>query len=77
MFKDAKDNLKIEACGSYRRGKESCGDVDVLITRTDGGSIAGMMEKIVVKLEKEGFLKERLGSLRYSHMGSEGYMGVC
>jgi DNA polymerase lambda len=51
--------------------------VDVLITRTDGGSIAGMMEKIVVKLEKEGFLKERLGSLRYSHMGSEGYQGIC
>ena len=35
------------------------------------------MEKVVVRLEKEGFLKERLGSLRYSHTGSEGYMGVC
>ena len=35
LYKDAKKNLKIEACGSYRRGKESCGDVDILITRKD------------------------------------------
>lgn len=69
--------LKVEACGSYRRGREHCGDIDVLITRTDGGSIKGIVEKIVNRLEKEGFLKERLGGLRYSHMGSEGYMGVC
>jgi DNA polymerase lambda len=27
--------LKVELCGSYRRGKTSCGDVDILITRPD------------------------------------------
>ena len=69
--------LKIEACGSYRRGKISCGDVDVLITRTDGYSIHGIVEKLVLKLEKENFLLERLGSIRSSHTGSEGYMGMC
>ena len=67
----------MEACGSYRRGRESCGDIDVLITKTDGSSIAGIIEKIVIRLEKEAFLKERLGNFRYSHTGSEGYMGVC
>lgn len=69
--------LKIEPCGSYRRGRETCGDIDVLITKTDGSSVKGIIQKVVEKLEEEGFLKERLGSLRYSHNGSEGYMGVC
>ena len=74
-----KDNkhLSVEACGSYRRGKKTCGDIDILITKNDGSSIKGIVEKAVERLEKQGFLKERLGSLRYSHMGSEGYMGVC
>ena len=67
----------MEACGSYRRGKKSCGDIDILITKTDGSSIKGIIERVVERLEKEGFLQERLGSLRYSHTGSEGYMGIC
>lgn len=75
--KNADKNLIVEACGSYRRGKQTCGDIDILITKKDGSAIKGIIEKVVVRLEKEGFLKERLGSLRYSHTGSEGYMGVC
>jgi len=27
-----KKNIKVEACGSFRRGKDSCGDVDILLT---------------------------------------------
>ncbi len=27
--------VKIETCGSYRLGRSFCGDVDILITRTD------------------------------------------
>lgn len=69
--------LKVDACGSYRRGKMTCGDIDILITRIDSGDIKGIVEKLVLALENEGFLKERLGGLRYSHTGSEGYMGIC
>jgi DNA polymerase lambda len=64
--KNGEKILKVEACGSYRRGRETCGDIDVLITKTDGSSIKGIVEKVVTRLEKEGFFKERLGSLRYS-----------
>lgn len=65
--------LSIIAAGSYRRGRKLCGDIDVLITRTDGHDIKGLNEKIVVALEKEDFLKERLGSLRKNESGGEGY----
>ena len=30
------DNYNFEVCGSYRRGKESCGDMDIIIARKDG-----------------------------------------
>jgi len=72
-----KDTILIETCGSYRRGKQSCGDVDILLTRKDEKPINGMLETLLVKLEKSKFLKERLGSTRVSDKGSEMYMGVC
>jgi len=63
LFQDKK--LIIETCGSFRRGKPSCGDVDILITTEDEHDdirqVKGMLEKVVSKLEEEGFLKERLG----------------
>ena len=34
-FKLFGDKVKTETCGSYRRGRGYCGDVDILITRTD------------------------------------------
>ncbi|CDW74543.1 helix-hairpin-helix motif family protein [Stylonychia lemnae] len=77
IFQDGEKHLQIQACGSFRRGRDFCGDIDVLITRTDGKSIEGINEKVVVQLEKEGFLKERLGALRKSATGSEGYQGIC
>lgn len=81
VFKAVKDiygaNVKVQACGSYRRGKPTCGDVDILVTRTDDKPVKGMLEPILVKLEKQGFLHERLGNTRLSDKGSEMYMGVC
>ena len=76
-IKDGKNRLSVEACGSFRRGRPTCGDIDILITYTDGADIKGLCEKLVVHLEKKNFLKERLGDFRYSTTGSEGYMGVC
>ena len=67
----------METCGSYRRGKETCGDVDILISRSDDKAVAGMLEPLLQHLEKQGFLHERLGNTRKSDAGSEMYMGIC
>ena len=72
-----KKNIIVTACGSYRRGKKNCGDVDCLITRTDDQPIEGMLKQLVEHLEGEGFLKERLAlSTKLTDRGCENYMGV-
>ena len=48
--------LIVQACGSYRRGKASCGDVDVLITHPDGHSHKHIFSKIIEKLHETGDL---------------------
>jgi DNA polymerase lambda len=36
-----------------------------------------MLRNVVETLEDDGFLKERLGSLRYSGHGAQTYLGLC
>ncbi|XP_075922374.1 DNA polymerase lambda isoform X1 [Petromyzon marinus] len=64
------------ACGSYRRGKSSCGDVDVLVTHPDGRSHALALPRILASLHASGFLTDDLVS--HDEGGSQHkYMGVC
>jgi len=46
--------LTIQTCGSYRRGKATCGDVDILITHIDGISHEGLLVPLVDSLKKSG-----------------------
>jgi len=48
--------LVVMACGSYRRGKTTCGDVDVLITHPDGVSHKGVFSKVLHLLHQSGML---------------------
>ncbi|XP_052568300.1 DNA polymerase lambda isoform X3 [Peromyscus californicus insignis] len=41
------------ACGSYRRGKVTCGDVDVLITHPDGRSHQGIFSRLLDSLRQQ------------------------
>lgn len=52
--------IHVELCGSYRRGKESCGDIDILITRKDEGSIDGILSALTAKLQKINLIRENL-----------------
>ncbi|XP_016075538.1 PREDICTED: DNA polymerase lambda isoform X4 [Miniopterus natalensis] len=42
------------ACGSYRRGKATCGDVDVLLTHPDGRSHQGIFSRLLDSLRQQG-----------------------
>ena len=42
------------ACGSYRRGKATCGDVDVLVTHPDGRSHQGIFSRLLDSLRQRG-----------------------
>ncbi|XP_035035581.1 DNA polymerase lambda [Hippoglossus stenolepis] len=64
------------ACGSYRRGKATCGDVDILITHPDGKSHKGIFSKVLQSLHDSGFLTDDLVS--HEENGEQKkYMGVC
>lgn len=71
--------LVIQTCGSYRRGKATCGDVDILITHTDGISHEGLLIPLIDSLKKSGFLTDDLVfSEKYDEDSSQAkYFGVC
>lgn len=50
--------LWIEIMGSYRRGQETSGDVDILITRdpSDGITHAGYLKRLVHSLRTRGVI---------------------
>jgi DNA polymerase/3'-5' exonuclease PolX len=69
--------LKVEVCGSYRRKKPTCGDLDVLITHPSVTTDEDLMEAsplpdIVNVLEKANILVGHLTT-----KGHTKYMGVC
>lgn len=53
--------------GSYRRGKESSGDVDLLLRSDD----ASVLDQLVTRLSATGYLLETLAH------GAKKFMGIC
>ncbi|XP_053439728.1 DNA polymerase lambda isoform X2 [Nycticebus coucang] len=64
------------ACGSFRRGKVTCGDVDVLITHPDGQSHQGIFSLLLDTLRHQGFLTDDLVSQEENGQQKK-YLGVC
>ncbi|XP_052160407.1 DNA polymerase lambda isoform X1 [Oryza glaberrima] len=67
--------------GSYRRGKSSCGDMDIIITHPDGESHVGFLPKFVQRLKDINFLREDLifsiHSIEGTDCGVDTYFGLC
>ncbi|XP_052223780.1 DNA polymerase lambda-like [Dreissena polymorpha] len=70
------EGVLAQACGSYRRGKATCGDVDVLVTHPDGKSHRGLFGKLLAKLKKDGFLTDDLVTAE-DNGNQKKYLGVC
>ncbi|KZV66602.1 hypothetical protein PENSPDRAFT_654747 [Peniophora sp. CONT] len=71
--------LVIEIMGSYRRRKETCGDIDVFITRPkdDGWTHTGILPQLFKALHAAGILTDDL-SLPDDPAALEGcYRGLC
>lgn len=64
-----------KVCGSFRRGAESSGDIDILLTHPSFTSTSkkmpDLLKKVVVRLEEIHFITDRLS------LGDSKFMGVC
>ncbi|KAK6931103.1 DNA polymerase beta, palm domain [Dillenia turbinata] len=73
--------VEIVCGGSYRRGKASCGDLDIIITHPDGKSHRGFLQKFVKWLKDMNFLREDLIFSTHSEEGTDSgvdtYFGLC
>ncbi|XP_073306040.1 DNA polymerase lambda isoform X1 [Primulina huaijiensis] len=73
--------VEIVCGGSYRRGKASCGDLDIIVTHPDGKSHIGFLPKFVRRLKDINFLREDLVFSVHSDEGTDSgvdtYFGLC
>jgi DNA polymerase lambda len=67
--------LEVVACGSYRREKPTCGDLDILITHRDAGALEGLFENLLNALHESNFLTADLS--RQPDGRQKKYLGVC
>ncbi|KAK3038649.1 hypothetical protein RJ639_027312 [Escallonia herrerae] len=78
---DILPGVSIVCGGSFRRGKASCGDIDILVTHPDGKSHIGFLPKYVKSLKDMKFLREDLIFNTYSEedtdSGVDTYFGLC
>ena len=44
------DEYRMEVCGSYRRGKATCGDIDIILARKDGTFEKHLLTKLIEAL---------------------------
>lgn len=65
----------MKVCGSYRRGAESSGDIDILLTHPSFTSTSSkqpeLLKNVVTGLEKINYVTDRLS------LGDSKFMGVC
>ncbi|RSL75542.1 hypothetical protein CEP51_010768 [Fusarium floridanum] len=72
-------NVELIIGGSYRRGAETSGDIDFIITKPNTESSSELrpfLDDLVHRLEAEGFLVARLASSRSANDGSK-WHGCC
>ncbi|GJS60074.1 DNA polymerase lambda isoform X1 [Tanacetum coccineum] len=78
---DVLPGVSVVCGGSFRRGKATCGDMDIVITHPDGLSHIGFLPKYVNHLKDMNFLREDLVYSIHSEQGTDSgvdtYFGLC
>ncbi|EMC99281.1 hypothetical protein BAUCODRAFT_85556 [Baudoinia panamericana UAMH 10762] len=54
------DGVQSLIVGGYRRGKQACGDVDMIVSHIDEGQTLNIVNDIVASLEEEGWITHTL-----------------
>ncbi|KAJ2919657.1 hypothetical protein MD484_g855, partial [Candolleomyces efflorescens] len=72
-------SLFIEIMGSFRRGKATCGDIDILVTRPvdDGKTHIGVLPRLLEALHAAGILTEDLATPDDLYDLEATYRGLC
>lgn len=78
-------DIDVQVTGSYRRGQQDCGDVDIVVTRpniNNGDELFLIMEHILTDLIQQDFLVDHLSKPSYDESMANApkhfkYMGVC
>ena len=68
-------NVEMVVCGSYRRGRPMCGDIDILVSHPDGRSHKGFLVILLEKLKEEGLVTNDLITVENDEQRK--YMGLC
>jgi len=73
------DGAQVLAVGSYRRGKATSGDADILIAPPQGREDFEVMDKLLARMHETGFLTDDLAGFEpvSSPQTKRSYMGVC
>ncbi|XP_067951035.1 DNA polymerase lambda-like isoform X2 [Watersipora subatra] len=77
VLRNIDPGLVMVTCGSYRRGKSTCGDVDILVTHPDGVTHQGVFHELLRRLRDQGFLTDDLTIATNMTGGMMKYLGVC
>lgn len=74
VLNEIDENFYVEICGSYRRGKADCGDIDIIITHNKTAALKNLLPTLIPKLHTHKVLTHDFVSLEED---SDKYMGVC
>jgi len=73
IIKNIDSKLRFTICGSYRRKKETSGDIDILLYyQNENDENNSVLKDVILNLTKKKFLIDNL-----TEAGSTKYMGMC